>query len=67
MENVTSAAVSGQEASCTLSRQDRRTVLGANLRLLSQRVRHGIPVLRGDISRMVVFADDADRNAERDA
>jgi hypothetical protein len=42
-------------------------LLGANLRLLSNRLRHGFPVLRGDISRMVVFADDADRNAERDA
>ena len=67
MQNVTSPAVSGQEASCTLSRQDRRMLLGANLRLLSNRLRHGFPVLRGDISRMVVFADDADRNAERDA
>jgi hypothetical protein len=43
-----------------LSWQDRRILLGANLRLLSHRLRHGFPVLTGDISRMVGLADDAD-------
>lgn len=45
-----------------LSWEDRRILLGANLRLLSHRLRHGIPVLTGDITRMVGLADDADHN-----
>jgi hypothetical protein len=52
------------ESSQDLSWEDRRIPLGANLRLLSHRLRHGFPVLSSDISQMVALADDADHNAQ---
>jgi hypothetical protein len=47
----------------SLSWDDRRELLKANLRLLSHRLRHNVPILSSDISQTAVLADDADQSA----
>jgi hypothetical protein len=45
----------------SLSRRDRRILLGASLRLLARRFSCGRPVLRADLARLFSFADDVER------
>jgi hypothetical protein len=46
-----------------LSLVDRRLILAANLRLLSHRLRHNIPVIHDDLLHMLPYADDASSGA----
>jgi hypothetical protein len=56
-------ASSWAHSAASLSWDDRRELLKANLRLLSHRLGHNVPILSSDISQMAVLADDADHSA----
>jgi hypothetical protein len=47
----------------SLTRADRRLLLGASLRLICHRFLHGQPIFQDDVIRIATFADDAERAA----
>jgi hypothetical protein len=47
----------------SLSRPDRRLLLGASLRVLQDRFSHGRPIFQSDVLRVATLADDAKEQA----
>jgi hypothetical protein len=48
-----------QQANTQMSSEDRRLLLGANLRLLAHRFSCGRPIFQDDVIRTASLADDA--------
>ncbi len=48
-----------QQANTPMSSEDRRLLLGANLRLLTHRFSCGQPIFQDDVIRTASLADDA--------
>jgi len=52
-----------QQANIPLSREDRRLLLGATIRLLAHRFSCGQPIFQGDVLRTASLADDVSERA----
>jgi hypothetical protein len=56
-------AAEASKPELSLSRPDRRLLLGASLRVLHDRFSHGRPIFQSDVLRVATLADDATERA----
>ena len=56
-------AAQASKPELSLTRPDRRLLLGASLRVLQDRFSHGRPIFQSDVLRVATLADDAREQA----